>query len=399
MYQINWGDLTPEIFLKEYWQKKPLFIRGAISNDEGFFVVPIDADELAGLAMEEEIQSRIVGQKIENTSDSNDKGHQSGDWYVEHGPFDDFSSFGEQYWTLLVQATNHWSSATHAMLAPFRFIPNWRIDDVMVSFSTPHGGVGPHLDQYDVFIIQGQGKRRWQIGLPDDSLETVIPHEDLKQLSPFTPVIDQVTQAGDLLYIPPNHPHNGVSLEDSVNYSIGFQAPSNKELWSGFADNIIDKNLGEQRFGDPTIKVTASPESITAGDFEALKQFMLSSLNNEASFNQFICEHLTRNHHTLDILEPDEDDELYNKDSVKEIYKEAKSITPINGLKSIFNQVDKHLYINGEQYDISDINVDFAITLAKNEPIAIKTLRAFKLCAKGKQLFITLLNQGLWYAE
>ena len=390
-YQINWSlagdDMTPEKFLNEYWQKKPLFIRGAITNEEGYFVVPIDADELAGLAMEEDIQSRIVGQKNQQT------------WFVEHGPFDDFSQFGEEYWTLLVQATNHWSTSTQAMLTPFRFIPNWRIDDVMVSFSTPNGGVGPHLDQYDVFIIQGQGKRRWQVGLPDESLETVIPHCDLKQVSPFTPIIDVITQTGDLLYIPPNHPHNGVSLENSVNYSIGFQAPSNKELWSGFADTIIDKNLGEHRFADADRTITYQPERIKAADFQALKDFMLTTLNNEESFNHFICQHLTQNHHSLDIVAADDEDEQYSVEELDTLFKEAKYIVPINGLKSLFNEVNNNLYVNGEMYILTDVQVDFAIALAKNEPLTIKQLKSFKLCLKNKQLLTSLLNNGYWYIE
>ncbi|WP_448246232.1 JmjC domain-containing protein [Thalassotalea agariperforans] len=390
MYQINWEacaeHITPEIFLKEYWQKKPLFIRGAISNSEGFFVVPIDADELAGLAMEEEIQSRIVGQNAQKQ------------WFVEHGPFDDFSKFGEEYWTLLVQATNHWSTSTQAMLKPFRFIPNWRIDDVMVSFSTPNGGVGPHLDQYDVFIIQGQGKRRWQVGLPDDNLATLIPHCDLKQVSEFTPVIDVVTQAGDLLYIPPNHPHNGVSLENSVNYSVGFQAPSGKELWSGFADMIIDKNLAEQRFGDAERQITKQPERIKAQDFQALKNFMLTTFNHDETFNHFICQHLTQNHHSLDIVVAEED-EFYSVDELDEVFKDAESIVPTNGVKSLYNEVNNTLYVNGECFSLTDINQEFAIALAKSEPLTIKQIKSFKLCLKNKQLLTSLLNNGCWYIE
>lgn len=386
MYQINWGDLTPEIFLKEYWQKKPLFIRGAISNSEGFFVVPIEADVLAGLAMEEEVESRIVGQNEDKS------------WFVEHGPFDDFSKYGENYWTLLVQATNNWSASTDAMLAPFNFIPNWRIDDVMVSFSTPDGGVGPHLDQYDVFIVQGQGSRRWQVGLPDETLTTLIPHEDLKQVSPFTPLIDEITRTGDLLYIPPNHPHNGVSIENSVNYSIGFQAPSSKELWSAFADNVIDKNLGEQRFTDSDRQVTHQPEMITENDVQALKNFMLTTVNNDKAFNDFICQYLTVSQHNLDTLIP-EQDEHYNIDDLDELLSSAKVIVPVCGLKSVYNESNQRLYINGNCYELAQANTEFAQELAKNIAITVKKLADFNLCSKNKEVLINLLNSGLWYLD
>ena len=211
MNTLNWGKLTPETFLKEYWQKKPLLIKGAFKD----FVDPISADELAGLAMEQEIQSRIIAKSLVADKTA---------WQVAHGPFENFDQFGESDWTLLVQAVNNFSPDSHALLNNFNFVPSWRLDDVMVSFSTQNGGVGAHLDQYDVFIIQGSGKRHWQVGKPDPSLQQLLPHPDLKQVSEFTSVIDEITEPGDLLYIPPNHPHNGLAIENSLNFSIGFQA-------------------------------------------------------------------------------------------------------------------------------------------------------------------------------
>lgn len=384
-YQINWGDLTPEIFLKEYWQKKPLFIRGAISNDEGYFVVPIDADELAGLAMEEEVQSRIVGQKQD---------YKKNTWFVEHGPFDDFSKFGEKYWTLLVQATNNWSEDTSKLLEPFRFMPNWRLDDVMVSFSTPHGGVGAHLDQYDVFIIQGQGKRRWQIGLPDQSLETLIPHEDLKQVSSFSPVIDEETQAGDLLYIPPNHPHHGVAIENSVNYSIGFQAPSSQELWSGFADKLLDECQGESRFADPDRKTTESPEIITQQEIVQLKQFMLQDIEDSGFFDDFICKHLTRSYHQMDVIPIEEP---YSFTELTDLFKEADGMQPVLGLKALISEETQILYINGEKFGEPIADKAFKQRIAKGDPIMSKEVSSGDLCENKQTLILALINQGYWY--
>ncbi|MCO4799615.1 MAG: cupin domain-containing protein, partial [Colwelliaceae bacterium] len=288
MKSINWGDLTPETFLKEYWQKKPLLIKQALPNFQG----TIGADELAGLAMEQEIESRIIAKKADKN------------WLVEHGPFEDFEKFGENNWTLLVQAVNNWSRETDQLISLFNFVPRWRIDDVMVSFSTPNGGVGAHLDQYDVFIIQGEGKRRWQVGEPDNTLKTLIPHPDLKQVSKFTPIIDEITEAGDLLYIPPNHPHNGVSIENSLNYSIGFQAPSNQDLWSGFADKLIDEEIGEQRFGDKNRSVAIQPSLLSADDINDIRTFMLEKVVDEKLFSEYISQYLTQSHHTLELLIP-----------------------------------------------------------------------------------------------
>jgi 50S ribosomal protein L16 3-hydroxylase len=381
-YQINWqqcaNDMSPEKFLAQYWQKKPLLIKGAFSAFED----PIEADELAGLSMEVQIESRIVSQ------DNNAA------WHVDHGPFEDFEKYGEAYWTLLVQATNNWSAQTHELLQPFKFIPNWRVDDVMVSFSTPNGGVGSHLDQYDVFIIQGQGKRRWQVGLPDNSLTTELPHEDLKQVSMFTPLIDEITEPGDLLYIPPNHPHNGVALENSLNYSIGFKAPSNLELWSSFADSLIDRQLGDERFADPDRTVANTPEVIAKSDFDNIKQFMLTTLNNETVFNDFICQHVTDSHHQLDILIPEE---LYTTKSLITFIEDAEFIEPVLGIKALFNQADNTLYIDGDKFELNQHSDKLGKLLAQNQTLATTEVKPLINDKASQQLLISILNMGFWY--
>ncbi|MFT5634681.1 MAG: 50S ribosomal protein L16 3-hydroxylase [Cognaticolwellia sp.] len=379
---LNWGDLTPEIFLAQYWQKKPLLIKNAFAN----FQDSITADELAGLAMEAEIESRIVSVNGE------------GDWQVDHGPFEDFSKYGESDWTLLVQAVNNWSRPTHDLLTPFSFIPNWRIDDVMVSFSTPNGGVGAHLDQYDVFIIQGSGKRRWQIGAPDSSLKTLLPHPDLKQVSNFQPVIDEITEAGDLLYIPPNHPHNGVSIENSVNFSIGFQAPSSQELWSNFADKLIDNNLGEQRFSDPERALSQTSFNITQHDKQQLKAFMLQQLDQEAFYEQFIGQYLTQGHHALEILVP-----VNNIDENKllDILSEPDILfMPVSGLKAaIINDNHLTLFINGESFALDKSTLVLAQHLAQQKPLTTSEVKSFTNSLKNTQLLTNVLNKGYWYID
>lgn len=381
MQAINWGDLTPEIFMAEYWQKKPLLIKQAIPNFEG----TIDANDLAGLAMEQEIESRIISNQ-ENT------------WNVSHGPFEDFSQFGEKNWTLLVQAVNNWSRDTNELISLFNFIPRWRIDDVMVSFSTPNGGVGAHLDQYDVFILQGEGQRRWQVGAPDHNLEDLLPHPDLKQVSAFEPIIDEITEPGDLLYIPPNHPHNGVSIENSLNFSIGFQAPSNQDLWSGFADRLIDDNIGEARFGDQGREVTNSAELLSGNDLQKLKSFMLSQINDDALFENFAGRYLTQSHHALELLIPME---AFTLEQVKDFVEDDSiAFVPVSGVKAtvIGNHVNQ-LYINGESFDICDETKELAAILAKQAPLTTVKAKSFIYCLKNHQLLTTVLNKGYWYID
>ncbi|OUS25497.1 hypothetical protein A9Q98_12210 [Thalassotalea sp. 42_200_T64] len=378
---IHWNDLTAETFLADYWQKKPLLIKVAFTD----FVDPVEANELAGLAMEDFIESRIVAKKAQN-------------WDVKHGPFEDFSEFGEHNWTLLVQAANHWFDGIDALVEPFRFIPNWRIDDVMVSFSTPGGGVGPHLDQYDVFIIQGEGKRRWQVGAPDDTLTEVVPHEDLKQVSSFTPIIDEVTEPGDLLYIPPNHPHDGVAIENSINYSIGFQAPSAQELISAFADHQLDNQLFEQRFDDSQRQATKTPEELTATDLDLLTNVMNSALQDKSVIQEFLGKYLTTVHHTLNLLIPTEPMSI---DFINQILAEGEELNPVLGLKCILiNQPENmKLFINGESFPIDNDMLEFTRMLAAKRGLTSDNIKSSLLCLKNAQLLTTVINKGLWTFE
>ena len=156
---LNWPD-----FLERHWQKRPVVLKRGFNN----FIDPISPDELAGLAMESEVDSRLVS-------------HQDGKWQVSHGPFESYDHLSENNWSLLVQAVNNWHEPTAALMQPFRALPDWRIDDLMISFSVPGGGVGPHLDQYDVFIIQGTGRRRWRVG-EKLQMKQHCPHPDLLQV-------------------------------------------------------------------------------------------------------------------------------------------------------------------------------------------------------------------------
>ncbi|VTM84192.1 putative enzyme [Klebsiella pneumoniae] len=176
---LNWPD-----FIERYWQKRPVVLKRGFAN----FIDPLSPDELAGLAMESEVDSRLVS-------------HQDGKWQVSHGPFESYDHLSENNWSLLVQAVNHWHEPSAALMHPFRALPDWRIDDLMISFSVPGGGVGPHLDQYDVFIIQGTGRRRWRVG-EKVPMKQHCPHPDLLQVDPFEAIIDEEMEPGDILYIP-----------------------------------------------------------------------------------------------------------------------------------------------------------------------------------------------------
>lgn len=204
-------DISVETFFKEYWQKKPLVVRGALAKDLGL----ISAEELAGYSLDDEIESRLIIRKNDS-------------WQLEQGPLDEqiFADIDGKPWTLLVQSLDYFHPPLHKLVQACNFIPRWRLDDVMVSYATDGAGVGPHLDKYDVFLIQGEGQRHWQVGHKEQLVTAHNPHPEIAQIEPFTADLDIVLETGDLLYIPPNTPHWGTSIGNSICYSVGFRAPN-----------------------------------------------------------------------------------------------------------------------------------------------------------------------------
>ncbi|WP_241967808.1 cupin domain-containing protein [Pseudidiomarina homiensis] len=261
MMELN---LNRADFLANHWQKKPLLLRNGFAN----FADLIEPELLAGLAMEEAVDARIIRQ-VNNG------------WDVEHGPFEDYERFGDVDWTLLVQAVNEWFPEVQELLSAFRFLPDWRVDDVMVSFATENGGVGPHLDQYDVFIIQGGGRRHWRVGERASNLVEVCPHPDLKQLEngQFEAVIDAILEPGDVLYIPAGCPHNGIALEPSINYSVGFRAPNSAEWLAQIADQLLASELSFPRYQDPELTTESPSYQVRADEVAQVRELLITQLH------------------------------------------------------------------------------------------------------------------------
>lgn len=270
-------DFDADRFLRDYWQKRPLLIR----NPWSAWRNPLEPDELAGLACEEGIESRLLV--------------QSGDsWALDHGPFaeDRFATLGAAPWTLLVQAVDHYAPDVAALLDPFRFIPNWRIDDVMVSYASDGGGVGPHFDQYDVFLIQGLGKRRWRVGAQCDETTPLRPHADLRLLANFEATDEWVLEPGDILYVPPGFAHDGVAAGgDCMTYSIGFRAPSRADLLIEWAEHLADMMPDDDRYADPDLKAAAHPGEIAPSAIDRLHAMTIEKLLDRDAFARWFGQH------------------------------------------------------------------------------------------------------------
>ncbi|MDN7142749.1 cupin domain-containing protein [Pseudomonas sp. JQ170] len=274
------GGLTAREFMRDYWQKKPLLVRQAFPDFES----PIDADELAGLALEEEVESRLV---IE---------HGERPWELRRGPFeeDTFSTLPERDWTLLVQAVDQFVPEVHELLEHFRFLPSWRIDDVMISFAAPGGSVGPHFDNYDVFLLQGQGKRNWKIGQMCDSDSPLLEHADLRILAEFEQSDEWTLEPGDMLYLPPRLAHFGVAEDDCLTYSVGFRAPGAAEVLTHFTDFLSQFLPDEERYTDADAQPVSDPHQIQHDTLDRLKKLLTEHMGDERLlltwFGQFMTE-------------------------------------------------------------------------------------------------------------
>lgn len=267
---MQFTNFDLDTFLRDYWQKRPLLIR----NPWAGWRNPLEPDELAGLACEAEVESRLV------IGDGHGR-------VMESGPFPEerFGALTAGPWTLLVQAVDHYVPDVAALIAPFRFVPDWRIDDVMVSYATDGGGVGSHYDNYDVFLVQGLGRRRWRVGPKCDAQTPLLPHPDLRLIDDFEATGEWVLEPGDILYVPPCYAHDGVAVgDDCMTYSIGFRAPSRAELIEGWCQQVVEHLPEEDRYTDPELVVQEAPGEITAAAIDRLHGLVLDALADKAAF-------------------------------------------------------------------------------------------------------------------
>jgi len=227
-------------------------------------------------------------------------------------------------------------------MQPFRPISDWRMDDLMISFSVPGGGVGPHFDQYDVFIIQGSGRRRWRVG-EKVPMKQHCPHPDLLQVEPFDAIIDEEMEPGDILYIPPGFPHEGYSLEDSLNFSVGFRAPSGRELISGFADDVLARELGSLRYSDPELALRDEPGTILPHEIDKLRQMMLDLVQQPEHFQQWFGEFTSQSRHELD-LAPAEPP--YEASEIHDLLQQGEELHRLSGLRVV--RIGDQCFANGE---------------------------------------------------
>ena len=378
--QFDPSRFDREEFLRAYWQQKPLLIK----NPWRAWQNPLEPDELAGLACEDEVESRLV---------LHSQSPQRQQWQVEHGPIPEarFSKLPEQNWTLLVQAVDHYVLEVAALIEPFRFIPNWRIDDVMVSYATDNGGVGPHFDQYDVFLIQGLGQRRWQIGALCDRDTPLLSHDELRLLAQFEPLEEWLLEPGDLLYVPPRYAHNGIAVGgDCMTYSIGFRAPSRGDLIGHWSDHAITLVHDDDRYSDAGLSAASNPGEISAAVLTELQRLATESLHDSSAFQHWFGKFSTARKY------PELDQRPTQPATAQELTKILREAAPLRNPASRFafirNGSELVLFVDGEAFPCDTQLAPLAERLCAQPVLAIDA--ELLKSAASIALLLALYNQG-----
>lgn len=365
------AGLSPRQFMRHYWQKKPLLVRGAIPG----FQPLLSRQALFKLAEREQVESRLITQQAQG-------------WRMRQGPLPPRSLplLKKPGWTLLVQGVDLHDAGAHGLLQQFRFVPDARLDDLMISFASAGGGVGPHFDSYDVFLLQASGRRRWKIGRQQDlSLQQGVP---LKILQNFEPEEEFVLEAGDMLYLPPRYAHDGVAeaaldasgkVADCMTYSIGFRAPAEKELAAELLHRLaefseddpeqtIDGNARQPRlYRDPRQAATATPAALPEGLTEFASKAVQQALKDPLALACALGEYMTE-------LKPsiwfDEPLHMWAPHGAKSA---QGGVTLDARTRMMYDS--EHVFINGESYRAKGADAALMHRLADQRELSATELR------------------------
>jgi 50S ribosomal protein L16 3-hydroxylase len=378
------GNINSKIFLKDYWQKKPLLIRQAIPG----YHCPLRPEELAGLACEEEVSSRLVIEK-----------HGTHPWQVKYGPLKekDFKKLPQTHWTLLVQEVDHYHPGIRSLLDYFSFIPNWRIDDVMISYAPAHGSVGPHLDSYDVFLLQGLGRRRWQINADDYTEADFVPGLELRILKKFRAKQEWILEPGDMLYLPPGVAHHGIALDSCLTLSIGFLAPTRSELITHFAEEMIAGTAADLRYSDADLRLQEYPGEITGKSLASIRKLMRAALRDDTALNRWFGKFITTVNNQTDSA----DTETVSKTAFTKLYKRHEIIYRNHDSRCSFIR-DKNgisLFLNGRQYSLEKEDLPVAALITERSFIHFNELSDFHRRDVAMDLLRDFYQRGFYYFD
>lgn len=377
------GGRSEKEFMREFWQKRPLFVRGAFPN----FKDPLSAEYLAGLACEGPTESRLVLTEEEGIP-----------YAVRYGPFQpaDFEALPEGDWTLLVRHVDKLLEEVNALLTPFEFMPRWRIDDIMVSYAATGGSVGPHRDEYDVFLLQGSGRRRWQIATAPDIPTDRREDTDLDVLAEFEPEEEWELEAGDMLYLPPGVAHHGIALEPCLTYSIGFRAPSREGLLAGWFEYLMGRIEPGGRYADPDLRPVEHPGKIQKEAVERARELLEEALRYDADdFRAWFGAYITSDD-SLPPVEP-----AGGKLGMERLKRQLDAgrrlvRNPLSRVAYLEQGDEAWLFVNGSAYRTS---LSMACRLGDSNRMGYQDLRGILQQPDDASLLIRLIGEGHWFLE
>jgi len=394
-------NFDQETFLREYWQKKPLLIKGGLAGWQN----PISADELAGLALEDHVESRLIHSRPIANSITESQ------WILEQGPFSEqrLSSLDDKNWTLLVQAVDHYAPEVAQLLSYFGFIPSWQIDDVMVSYATKGGGVGPHFDRYDVFLVQGQGQREWQIGQTCHQDTPLQEGQPLSLLTEFNGTETYLLSPGDILYVPPYASHWGTALDnDCMTYSVGFRSPSKAEMLDDYAGYMQQHCSEDERFRDADI-TTSGAGAIDAKTIDNLAAMLVEQLSDKEQLRRWFGRWATQSKYAetisdeaFNINDDDEDlviDEVDFSDSALNIHRDTAS--RFYYIESA-DAESLQFFVNGREVALADASLALrnSIKVICNELVfSVEALKAWLDDEVMRKVLAGMFENGELYAE
>ena len=379
------GGMPAQEFLRDYWQKKPLVIRQAFAG----FECPVSADELAGLACEDAVESRIV------IEDDNGK-----PWQLHNGPFEPerFSKLPDSHWTLLVQGLDHWVPDFADLLDEFRFVPNWRLDDIMASYAPKGGSVGPHYDQYDVFLLQAEGHRRWTFGGHCDHASPRVEGTPLRILSSWDGEETVTLAPGDMLYLPPGVGHHGVAEDDCITLSIGFRAPTVDDVLTGFTDFLCSRSDASEHLDDPDLKVQDNPGAIGPDVIHRLDHLIRDQLSDQRQLALWFGQYSTAPK-SLEIVVPAE--EPVTPELLGELIAAGNPLRWNEGSRFAYHDFEDEtaLFVDGEQFLLRGDARPLAPLLCASARPDMGALASFAGDDAIQGLLSTLVNQGSLYFD
>lgn len=338
------GGITAAEFLRDYWHKKPLLIRQAIPA----FQAPLTRDELFDLVKHDDVESRLITQ-------------QQTQWEMDSGPFEQLPPLEQKNWTLLVQGVNLHNDAVDTLMRQFDFVPDARLDDLMISYATETGGVGAHFDSYDVFLLQAHGHRRWRISAQTDL--TLVDDMPLKILKNFQAEEEFILAPGDMLYLPPQYAHEGVAMDECMTYSIGFRAPSYQELGEAFLETMIDSIDLPGRYADPDLRPPKQRAEISSEMLSRVTAELNKVRFTEDDIALFLGEYLSEPKAHIFFDAPD--DTLTKSRFIQKAKKNGIHLSR----KTQMLHSNNYVFVNGTSFEVSESDLTVLQILANERKL------------------------------